>query len=185
MLTANFDESEFTSIHVQENGGPPPEEYRVDKLPKLALLCQWLRDLAGSYGRVTSWWRSPAHNAAVGGVTNSQHERGEAGDLEFPLISLRELAARVEAALADGSAPEFGQCIFYPDTGETHISLPGATKFQELVIGVRTSSGRQYSQLASLDQLPAVPKALVFLAMVVGVGTAVAFFFPALQFVRG
>jgi hypothetical protein len=178
-LTANFDEEEFTSIHVAENGGPPPADYVANKLPQVAALCQWLRDLAGSWGRVTSWYRSPAHNAAVGGVTNSQHELGEAADLEFPLISLRELASRVQSNLDAGSAPPFGQVIFYPDTGETHISLPGATKYQEMTIGQKVNGVRQYSVLASLYQLPNTSLALVWLAMV-GVIAAVAaspFFF--------
>ena len=178
-LTANFSESEFL-IHEM-----PPASYRLQKLPKVAELCQWLRDLAGSYGRVTSYFRSPVRNAQVGGVTDSQHMVGEAADLEFPLVSLREMGARVQAALADGSAPDFGQCIFYPDTGEIHISLPGATKFQELTLGSKSPSGRRYSVLASLDQLPAIPRALGFLAMVIGVGTLTAFFFPALHFLRG
>jgi hypothetical protein len=178
-LTANFDESEFF-VHEA-----PPEEYRTGKLPQVAALCQWLRDLAGSYGRVTSYYRSPARNAQVGGVTNSQHELGEAADLEFPLISLRELASRVQSNLDAGSAPPFGQVIFYPDTGETHISLPGATKYQEMTLGQKVDGKRQYSVLASLYQLPNTPIALVWLAMIVGVGTVVAFFFPAIQTLRG
>jgi hypothetical protein len=178
-LTENFDESEFL-IHET-----PPDTMRLELLPKVAALCQWLRDLAGSYGRVTSYYRSPARNEQVGGVNNSQHLLGEAADLEFPLISLRELAARVQSAVADGSGPDFGQCIFYPDTGEVHISLPGATKYQELAIGVKVGNARHYSELASLSQLPSVPRAVVFLAMVGGVGIATAFFFPALQLLRG
>lgn len=177
-LTNNFDESEFF-VHEQ-----PPEEYRTGKLPQVAALCQWLRDLAGSYGRVTSYYRSPARNAAVGGVTNSQHELGEAADLEFPLISLRELASRVQSNLEAGSAPAFGQVIFYPDTGETHISLPGATKYQEMTLGLRVDGVRRYSVLASLMQLPNTPIALVWLAVVVGIGTLAAFFFPAIQQMR-
>jgi len=178
-LTPNFDDSEFF-IHES-----PPADYRINKLPQVAALCQWLRDLAGSYGRVTSYFRSPTRNELVGGVTNSQHMVGEAADLEFPLISLRELASRVQADLDAGVAPAFGQCIFYPDTGEVHISLPGATKYQELTIGIRSGGTRHYSVLASLDQLPNTPRALVFLLMAIGVGTVTAFFFPALQFLRG
>jgi len=178
-LTTNFDESEFF-IHEA-----PPEEYRIGKLPQVAALCQWLRDLFGSMGIVTSYWRSPAHNEKVGGVTDSQHLSGEASDLEFPFISLQEQARRVQASIDDGSAPPFGQVIFYPDTGETHVSLPGATKYQELTIGIRSGGTRHYSVLASLDQLPAIPKGAVIAIVAIGVGTAAAFFFPALQYVRG
>lgn len=178
-LTQNFAEKEFL-IHET-----PPASYRLEKLPKVAALCQWLRDLASSYGIVTSYFRSPARNSQVGGVSNSQHMIGEAADLEFPLISLRELASRVQSAVNDGSAPDFGQCIFYPDTGEVHISLPGATKYQELTLGAKTVAGRRYSVLASLDQLPNTPRAVSFFLMAIGVGTIAAFFFPALQHLRG
>jgi Peptidase M15 len=37
--------------------------------------------LGGSWGRVTSTLRSPAHNRAVGGVPNSYHLRGRAIDI--------------------------------------------------------------------------------------------------------
>lgn len=178
-LTRNFSEDEFF-IHEA-----PPEDIRAEKLPAVADLCQWLRELAGSYGIVTSYYRTPARNEKVGGVSDSQHMVGEAADLEFPLISLRELASRVQSNLEAGSAPAFGQCIFYPDTGETHISLPGATKYQELTLGSKVGGTRRYSVLASLDQLPSTPKALVWLVVAIGVGTATAFFFPALQILRG
>ena len=32
---------------------------------------------------VTSWWRSPLHNAAVGGVPESKHRRGLACDVVY------------------------------------------------------------------------------------------------------
>lgn len=178
-LTANFNEGEFF-VHEA-----PPEDYRVNKLPQVAKLCQWLRDLAGSPGYVASYYRSPTRNANVGGVKDSQHMVGEAADLSFPLISLRELARRVQSNIAAGSAPEFGQVIFYPDTGETHVSLPGATKYREVAIGLRAGGSRHYSVLASLDQLPNVAKGLAVLAIAIPVGALAAFFFPALQFVRG
>lgn len=173
-LTANFARSEF---YIHE---APPMEFARDKLPKVAALAQWLRELAGSYGRVTSYYRSPARNLSVGGVTDSQHTQGEAVDLIFPLISLRELATRVKRELDAGRAPKFGQVIFYPDTGETHISLPGATKYHEMTLGQKTSTGRKYSVLASLSQLPTIPKGVGILLVALVAGTAAAFFFPPL-----
>src|SRR5215217_5794023 len=37
--------------------------------------------MAAQWGRVTSTWRSAAHNRAVGGVPNSYHLRGRAMDI--------------------------------------------------------------------------------------------------------
>ncbi len=152
-LTANFNESEFF-VHEA-----PPDVYVSSTLPRVAELAQWLRDLAGSWAIVTSYWRSPAHNKEVGGASGSQHLVGEAVDLNFPFVSLRELAARVQAAVADSSAPAFGQVIFYQDTGEVHISLPGASHYQEILLGSQASSGGVYSALSSPSELPAVPRA--------------------------
>ena len=61
------------------------------------------------YGKpiyVTSGYRCPAHNKAVGGVTNSQHMRGEAAD-----IHCDDNAALVRIIVAQG---RFDQLILYP-----------------------------------------------------------------------
>lgn len=160
-LTANFRESEFF-VHEA-----PPDYYVAKTLPRVAALAQWLRDLAGSWGIVTSYWRSPAHNKEVGGAGGSQHLVGEAVDLLFPLVSLRELATRVQAAIADGSAPDFGQLIFYQDTGEVHIALPGRGHFQEVLLGRQASSGGIYTALSSPSELPALPRSASILLWVV------------------
>lgn len=116
-LTANFSASEY-DVHE-----PFPDEYK-DNLPELAALDQWLRDLAGSPGRVTSAYRSPAHNSEVHGSSTSQHMKGEATDVVFYLTGLRDLASRVLDSIRGGTSPAFGQIIFYPIEGHVHISLP-------------------------------------------------------------
>jgi hypothetical protein len=47
-------------------------------------------------GSITSWWRTPLRNAAVGGTANSKHLRGLAVDVVWdgPLPDLGELRAR-------------------------------------------------------------------------------------------
>jgi hypothetical protein len=183
-LTANFGEWEFLRPFVPED---PPEEIRRAKLPLVARLCQWLRDLAGSAGLVNSYWRSGARQELVNpAVSDSQHEVGEASDLSFPLISVRELAKRVLAAVANGTAPSFGQCIFYPDSGAVHISMPGATRFQEVLIGIPYRDqagklGRRYVPLTArspeLADLPAVPRAAPVLLIAIGILILAALFF--------
>lgn len=116
-LTPNFDTSEF-DIH------EPFPVHLSGNRQKLAIIAQWLRDIAGSYGRITSAYRSPARNAEVGGTETSQHQKGEAIDIVFPLASMRAMAERVLSDIASGRAPHFGQIIFYVDRGHIHLSLP-------------------------------------------------------------
>lgn len=150
-LTANFADTEF------DVGERYPDQWRSSKLLELAALAQWLRDLAGSPGRVTSAFRSPARNAEVGGTETSQHKKGEAIDIVFPLASLRAIAEQVLAAKATGRAPPFGQLIFYADKGHIHASLAtlgirnGETRFS-FVEGGR----RLYPFLTAASQLPAL-----------------------------
>lgn len=119
-LTANFDASEFTVPSVPE---PWPVGKDLNRL-QLAQLAQWVRNLAGVFGIITSAWRSLTHNAEVGGSSTSQHPKAEALDVVFRLIALRILAERVLTAIAQGTAPKFGQIIFYPLEGHVHMSLP-------------------------------------------------------------
>jgi len=174
-LTRNFHEREF---FVHET---PPLAVRVNKLPKVAELAQWLRDLVGSPGVVTSYWRSPARNARVSpdAASTSQHMTGEAVDLSFPMISDRELAQRVTKALREGKAPRFGQMIFYPDTTHFHISIETPRNMNRLMVGHRKpGGGRRYATLATFDELPPIPSAVGMLIFAVGTAVALAFFFP-------
>ena len=60
-----------------------------DDVERLRQLCQHvLEPLRKRFGvlRVTSGYRCPALNQAVGGVKNSQHQRGEAADLHCSTV---------------------------------------------------------------------------------------------------
>lgn len=55
--------------------------------------------VASRWGQVTSTWRSPDHNRAVGGVPNSFHLRGRAIDVaRQPGVSHGRIAAAYQAA---------------------------------------------------------------------------------------
>lgn len=151
-LTANFTSEEF------DRGGSWLGT--IDQRLQLAILAQWLRDLAGTPGTITSASRSPAHNAKVGGTESSQHMRAEAIDIVFRLTPLRTLASRVLSSIAAGDAPRFGQIIFYTDKGHVHLSLPTLGNRNG---EVRYSNGdddgdgdRDYPFLTSASQLPAL-----------------------------
>lgn len=148
-LTTNFDSSEF------DVGSPWPNGYAANRLA-LAQLAQWLRNLAGVPGKITSAGRDPAHNAEVGGTENSQHTRMEAIDIVFP-TSLRALANKVLSTVEGGTAPAFGQIIFYVDKGHLHVSLPTlGSRNGELRYSFTSGKDRVYPFLtrASLPQLP-------------------------------
>jgi len=64
-----------------------------------------LRSLADREIIVHDGYRCPAHNQAVGGVTNSEHTRGMAADIAIPGLSLQqmyELALQVPTFLNGG-----------------------------------------------------------------------------------
>lgn len=127
-LSRNFTLDEFRAPAVSESA---PESVEAGHLPAVVERAQWLRDLTSQRLKVTSYWRSPAHNAAVAGVSTSQHLTGDAVDL-LPLdgMPLDEIARRVLRAMQNGTAPVFGQLILYADEGHVHLSapFPAATK---------------------------------------------------------
>lgn len=86
-LSQNFKLAEFTrsaaALRLGIDNTP-----NADAISRLGHLCrcvlQPLRDHLGGPLQVTSGYRCPALNRAVGGVHNSQHLSGEAADLRIP-----------------------------------------------------------------------------------------------------
>ena len=76
------------------DNAPPPEAVR-----RLGLLVERvldpLRSALGRPVRVTSGYRSPAVNAAIGGSRTSQHMTGEAADIKVEGVSAPDLAAAI------------------------------------------------------------------------------------------
>ena len=87
---------------------------------------------------VNSGYRCPIHNAAVGGVANSQHLRGEAADLHC--YDNRRLA-RIIVELG-----KFDQVILYPTF--VHISFKKAGGNRKQILR-KTATG--YSKVAPSD----------------------------------
>jgi hypothetical protein len=84
-LTKNFQLEEFlrsetaTELHYVEQFNPP--DAIVDNLKHLANELQKVRDLYRKAMSVTSGYRCPRVNKAVGGVNNSAHAEGLAADI--------------------------------------------------------------------------------------------------------
>ena len=88
-LSTNFRLSEFTRSDTAKRLGIENECSSVEQVLNLAYLChmvlQPLRDKFGPI-RITSGYRCPELNGAVGGASNSQHMRGEAADIHLPSV---------------------------------------------------------------------------------------------------
>ena len=90
VLTPHFRLSEFSRSHTADSLGidnsVPPAV-----IPKLSSLCEHvlepLREHFGIPVVISSGYRCPALNKAVGGVPNSQHQKGEAADIVMPNLT--------------------------------------------------------------------------------------------------
>jgi zinc D-Ala-D-Ala carboxypeptidase len=122
-LSQNFNLAEFTrSAKAAELGiDNKPEPAHMESLRLLCVhVLQPLREHLGRPISITSGYRSPALNAAVGGAKGSQHSLGQAADIKVGGIPAEDLA-RIIATLA----LPVDQCIWYaPDNGgQVHVSF--------------------------------------------------------------
>lgn len=118
-LSRNFSKSEFACRCC---GRAEIDERLVDAL-------QELRDLAGVPVRVTSGYRCPDHNRAVGGAKQSRHLLGHAADIVINGLSVAgmyELAEQVDAFRKGGIG-------VYPERGFIHVDIrEGRTRWGHL-----------------------------------------------------
>ena len=68
--------------------------------------------------KVTSGFRSPAHNAAIGGARNSLHTTGMAAD-----IAVGGLAEQIKVAAFLSKLPEVGGIGLYETKGIVHVDI--------------------------------------------------------------
>ena len=144
-LSPHFALSEFVSSQTAARRGidntPPPEV-----IERLTALCEnVLEPVRAHFGRpvvISSGYRCPALNRAVGGAASSQHVKGEAADFEIPGISNVEVARWMERKL------NYDQLIleFYtpgqPNSGWVHASWRPNFRNQELTARRVRRNGR-------------------------------------------
>ena len=87
----------------------------------LTVVLQCIRDHFGKPVTITSGYRTPAHNAAVGGAKSSQHLLGRAADIRVEGVSVEDVAAYAESLM-----PDWGGVGRYPvkagrPTGWVHV----------------------------------------------------------------
>lgn len=85
MLSEHFSESEMSCHHCGQLPAGGISGVLLDGLERL-------RTIVGKPIYVTNAYRCPEHNAAVGGVSNSQHVHGTAADIYVDGMGVWELA---------------------------------------------------------------------------------------------
>lgn len=108
MLSEHFSEEEFACHHC----GQLPEQ---GISPALLNGLERLRALFKLPIHVTSGYRCPCHNAAVGGVSNSQHVLATAADIYIDGVPVRDLASSCRK-IFDGVG-------VYEDDGFVHVDM--------------------------------------------------------------
>jgi len=115
-LTKNFSLSEFEC----KCGCVMPELVRKN-IEELAGNLQVLREATGRLN-ITNAYRCKEHNAAVGGVRNSQHLFGKAADVKSNTLNPSEVASIVDGLMEDGRFKIGGIGIY---NTFTHVDIRG------------------------------------------------------------
>ena len=103
ILTKNFNKSEFDS----KDGAEMPDEV-LQNVKELATNLQVLRDEFKAPIKINSGYRSPSHNARVGGAKRSQHLLGTAGDIVVIGHTPQEVAIVIEELIRAGKMKQGG-----------------------------------------------------------------------------
>lgn len=106
-LTKNLNIDEFKS---NDGAVMPPDVAK--NIQELAKNLQVIRDYFNLPMEITSGWRSPAHNAKIGGAKNSQHIYGRAADFKIKGKSPMEIAKAIEQLITLGRIKQGGVGIY-------------------------------------------------------------------------
>lgn len=97
----------------------PPSPSQLAVAIETARVLEWLRAQLGRPIVVTSWYRDPLYNHAVGGARNSLHTTGSAADIKVASVAPVEVRRTLER---HPLAPQMGIGV-YPSF--THVDLRG------------------------------------------------------------
>lgn len=111
-LSAHFTLQEFMSPRDPNR----PNGQALANLRQLAAVLEVLRARAGRPLEITSGFRSPEYNLAIGGASSSLHTSGKACDIAAPddMLELAALASQIA---------EVGGIGIYPGRGFIHIDI--------------------------------------------------------------
>lgn len=106
-LTHNFSKSEFDS----KDGAEMPAHILVE-IKKLAKNLQVLRDHVKLPIKINSGYRSPEHNAKIGGAKNSFHTKGQAGDIRIEGMTPTAVKLAIETLIQQGKMKNGGIGVY-------------------------------------------------------------------------
>lgn len=102
-LTKNFEKNEFDS----KDGATMPFAVLV-QVKELAKNLQVLRDKINKPIVITSGYRSPAHNKAIGGAKASKHMLGQAADFKVPGMTPKQVFDTILRLISEGKMKKGG-----------------------------------------------------------------------------
>lgn len=108
-LSTNFTVKEFTC----KDGSDA-----VFVAPRLVMVLQSIRSHFGKAVNIHSGYRTPAYNAKVGGVEQSQHTYGTAADISITGVTPAQVAAYARSIM-----PDWGGVGIYAKQGFTHVDV--------------------------------------------------------------
>lgn len=143
-LSEHFTLSELTASNTARARGidntPPPEH--IAKLTLTAEMLERIRSTLGVPIIVTSGYRCMKLNAEVGGVTSSDHARGQAADIVAPAFGTPYQVAKALAPLV--SVLGIGQLLleYVGNKSWVHVSIRTPEKNSNRVV---TYDGKNYA----------------------------------------
>ena len=115
-LSLHFDLSEFVRNDKEDQGVPDGVLHHLMELCVNVL--EPLRAKLGKPIQITSGYRSPAHNAAIGGAKNSLHTTGMAAD-----IAVGAIPDQIKVAAILSKIPAVGGIGLYEAKGIVHVDI--------------------------------------------------------------
>lgn len=146
-LSNNFSLKEMTKSQTATRRGidnDPGEEEQANLQQLCEQVLQKVRDHFGKPVTVTSGYRSPELNKAIGGSTTSDHCKGMAADIEIAGVPNYELAEWIKDNC------EFRQLIleFYtpgiPDSGWVHVSYDYEENLKKVMTAMKENGRTVY-----------------------------------------
>ena len=136
-LSKNFVLSEMTRSNTAKRLGiknEPTKEHLENMQRLVTFLIQPMRDALGPI-RITSCYRSPSLNRAIGGSRKSQHCKAQATDVQFWKEGQMENKKIYDWVISSGI--EFDQMINEFDFSWIHISLKESKNRKQILIAYK------------------------------------------------